>query len=109
MGSAKYDIERFSKNNDFGLWRVKMRAMLVQQGLVDALEGEKGLNDSLTKQQKEEMLNRAHSSIILSLGEKAFREVSSEESAQAVLLKLEQLYMLQISCILNKDFILSKW
>lgn len=49
MGSAKYDIERFSDNNDFGLWRVKMRAMLVQQGLVDALKGEKGLNDSPSK------------------------------------------------------------
>ena len=33
MGNAKFDLEKFTGKNDFGLWRVKMRALLVQQGL----------------------------------------------------------------------------
>jgi len=40
MGSAKYKVEKFTGQNDFGLWRLKMRAFLVQQGLVEALDGE---------------------------------------------------------------------
>ena len=40
MGSAKYEVEKFTRQNDFGLWRMKMRALLVQQGLVEALDGE---------------------------------------------------------------------
>lgn len=43
MGSMKYDIEKFNGNNDFGLWRIKMRAILIQQGLMDALKGEDAL------------------------------------------------------------------
>jgi len=30
MGSAKYEVEKFTGQNDFGLWRLKMRALLVQ-------------------------------------------------------------------------------
>lgn len=55
-------IEKFSGNNDFGLWRVKMNAMLVQQGLVD-----EGLSSSLFDQEKTDIMDMAHSSIILSI------------------------------------------
>lgn len=61
-----------------------MRTMLVQQGLVDALKGEKWMTNSLSKQEREEMLDKSHSSIILSLRDKALREVSTEKYAQAV-------------------------
>ena len=32
MGTAKFDLEKFIDRNDFGLWRLKMRALLVQRG-----------------------------------------------------------------------------
>jgi hypothetical protein len=32
MGS-KFDIERFTGSNDYGLWKVKMRAVLIQNVL----------------------------------------------------------------------------
>ena len=35
MGSTKFEIEKFNGKNDFGLWRLKMRALLVQQGLAE--------------------------------------------------------------------------
>lgn len=52
MGSTKFDVEKFICNNDFGLWRVKMRALLVQQGLIGALKGSNALPDTLTEDQK---------------------------------------------------------
>ena len=43
MGTTKFDVEKFIGRNDFGLWRLKMKALLVQQGLQDALLREKNL------------------------------------------------------------------
>ncbi|KAL1543753.1 hypothetical protein AAHA92_20688 [Salvia divinorum] len=36
--AARLEAEKFTGKNDFGLWRLKMRAMLIQQGLSAALE-----------------------------------------------------------------------
>nr|CAN60557.1 hypothetical protein VITISV_035871 [Vitis vinifera] len=93
MRSAKFDIEKFSGKSDFGLWRVKMKALLVQQGLQDALKGEKDIPKTLSEKEKNDILEKAQSAIILSLGDKALREVSKETSAAAIWLKLEKLYM----------------
>ena len=79
MGNAKYDLERFTGKNDFGLWRVKMRAMLVQQGIQAALLGEDNLPTHLTEKEKVEMLEKAHSALILSLGDKRFCEKSQRK------------------------------
>ena len=37
---ARYEVERFDGTNDFGLWRLKMRALLGNLGLEEALDGE---------------------------------------------------------------------
>ncbi|GKD46644.1 hypothetical protein Tco_1271289, partial [Tanacetum coccineum] len=37
MGN-KFNIEKFDRKNDFGLWQVRMKALLEQQGLSAALE-----------------------------------------------------------------------
>ena len=93
MGTAKFDVEKFTGKNDFGLWRLKMRALLVQQGLQDALLGEKNLPSTMQEKQKIELLEKAHSAIILSLGDTVLREVAKAESTAEVWLKLESLYM----------------
>ncbi|GJY12520.1 hypothetical protein Tco_0381829 [Tanacetum coccineum] len=38
MTGTKFDIEKFDGINDFGLWQVRMKALLEQQGLAAALE-----------------------------------------------------------------------
>ena len=55
-----------------------MKALLVQQGLQDALKGEKDLPKTLSEKEKNDILEKAQSAIILSLGDKALREVSKE-------------------------------
>jgi len=39
MGKTKFDIDKFTGDNDFSLWRIKMKALLVHQGLEEALAG----------------------------------------------------------------------
>jgi len=53
MGSTKFDIEKFTIKNDFRLWRMKMRVLLVHHGLEPALEGENGLPATMSEKGKE--------------------------------------------------------
>ncbi|KAL6340066.1 hypothetical protein AAG906_038901 [Vitis piasezkii] len=75
-----FDVEKFTSRNDFGLWRLKMRTLLVQQRLQDALLREKNLPNTMQEKEKTKMLEKAHSAIIISLGDTLW-------------LKLESLYM----------------
>ena len=38
MATTRFDLEKFIEENDFYLWSLKMRAILIQQGLDSALE-----------------------------------------------------------------------
>lgn len=69
MTSARFDIDKFTGKNDFGIWRLKMRALLVHQGLEDALEGDKKLSESMSGKEKKGLLDKAHSALILSSGD----------------------------------------
>lgn len=70
-----------------------MRAVLVLQGLQDALAGEGKLSSTLTEKEKKDLLEKARSALILSLGDRVLREVAKEKTAAAIWLKLENLYM----------------
>nr|GFA39164.1 retrovirus-related Pol polyprotein from transposon TNT 1-94 [Tanacetum cinerariifolium] len=90
MTRAKFDIEKFDGTGDFGLWRVKMRALLIQHGCGAALEG---LSADMEAKAKAELNKKAHSAVILCLGNKVMREVTRETTATGVWSKLETLYM----------------
>ncbi|KAK9080130.1 hypothetical protein SSX86_001805 [Deinandra increscens subsp. villosa] len=91
--STKFSIDKFDGQNDFSLWRMKMRAFLVYQGTVEALKGENSKPADWSDGDWQEVLDKAHSSIILILGDRVLREVSKEKSAAALWNKLESLYM----------------
>ena len=93
MSSIKFDIKKFIGKSDFGLWRIKMKALLVYQGVQYFLLGEKALSNNLSKKEKQDILDKAQSTLILSLGDRALREVSRETLASAIWRKLESLYM----------------
>ena len=42
MAMARYETKKFNGKSDFGLWRIKMKALLIHQGLADALTPEEG-------------------------------------------------------------------
>lgn len=94
MGSAKFDIEKLMGKNDFSLWRLKMWMFLVHKSLEEALEGEANLPSMLSEKEKKDNLSKAHSALILSLGDRVLREILKEKSAAAIWSKLENLYMI---------------
>ncbi|KAH9781363.1 Integrase catalytic domain-containing protein [Citrus sinensis] len=100
MGTTRFDLEKFNGENDFYLWSLKMRAILIQQGLDSALDGE----EEKSKKEREEgssssggdlrtMNNKAHSTIILHLSDEVLREVAKEKSASGLWAKLEELFL----------------
>uniref|UniRef100_A0A803P7J2 Integrase catalytic domain-containing protein n=1 Tax=Cannabis sativa TaxID=3483 RepID=A0A803P7J2_CANSA len=83
-----------------------MRALLVQHELQAALLGESKVPEGLTEKEKLELLEKAHSVIILSLGDKVLREISKETTTAGVWLKLESLYMKKL--LANRLFLKQK-
>nr|GEV99348.1 retrovirus-related Pol polyprotein from transposon TNT 1-94 [Tanacetum cinerariifolium] len=90
MTRAKFDIKNFDEAGDFGLWRIKMRALLIQHGCEAALEV---LPVDMEAQTKAELNKKAHSAVILCLGNKVLREVTGETTAVGVWSKIETLYI----------------
>ena len=93
----RMEAEKFTGHNDFGLWRIKMKALLIQQGLADAIKSkspviEEGVDEKVAAK-KREIWEKAHSAIVLCLGGKVLREVAKETTAMGVWAKLETLYM----------------
>ncbi|GKV08223.1 hypothetical protein SLEP1_g19888 [Rubroshorea leprosula] len=103
---AKYEIEKFNGGKNFSLWRLKMRAMLTQQGLWKALEKERKLPETLPEEEKIDLKERALSAIQLSLSDKVLGEVAEENSASALWSKLEALYLTK--SVSNRLY-LKKW
>nr|GEZ18785.1 zinc finger, CCHC-type [Tanacetum cinerariifolium] len=103
MTGAKFDIEKFDETGDFRLWRVKMRALLIQHGCEAAL---KVLSVDIESQTKAEINKKAHSAVILCLGNKVLREVTGETTAAGVWSKLETLY--KTKSLANKLYLKKK-
>ncbi|GJU16931.1 hypothetical protein Tco_1144897 [Tanacetum coccineum] len=92
---AKFDFEKFDGSNDFGLWYVKIRCLLIQHGWEAALDP---FPKTMADAEKTTVLNtdvykKAHSALLLCLDNKVLREVNKEDSALGVWLKFETSYM----------------
>ncbi|GKC34732.1 hypothetical protein Tco_1047116, partial [Tanacetum coccineum] len=66
MTGAKFDIKKFDRTGDFRLWRIQMHALLIQHGCEAALEV---LPEDMEAQVKIELNKKAHSALILCLGD----------------------------------------
>ncbi|GKA21751.1 hypothetical protein Tco_0701740 [Tanacetum coccineum] len=69
---AKFDVEKFDGSNDFGLWRVKMRCLLIQHGWEAALDPfpETMADAEKTVALKTDVYKKAHSALLLCLDNK---------------------------------------
>ena len=101
MASTRVDVENFNGDNDFYLWSLKIRAILIQQGLDSALDDDE---DPMAKKKKGEgfsslggdqraINNKAHSTIILHLSDEVLREVSKERTVIGLWAKLEEMFL----------------
>lgn len=62
-----YDIEKFTGNNDFGLWKATMQVVLIQQKCAKALKKEVVLLVIMSQAKKTEMVDKDISFIVLCL------------------------------------------
>ncbi|GJS64523.1 retrotransposon protein, putative, ty1-copia subclass [Tanacetum coccineum] len=95
---------KFDGTGDFGLWRIKMRALLIQHGCEAAMEV---LPANMEAEAKAELNKKADSAVILCLGNKVLREVTGETTAAGVWTKLETLYMTK--SLANKLYLKKKF
>ena len=56
MGTTKFKVEKFTGSNDFGRWRLKMRALLGHQGFEEALKGTGGLQTNMSEPEKKALI-----------------------------------------------------
>ncbi|GJT21706.1 hypothetical protein Tco_0891643 [Tanacetum coccineum] len=89
--SSVVSIEKFNGKSNFSLWRIKIRALLKQQGILAPLAGPKLTNMTDAKYNSQD--EKAHSIILLCLSDEVIYEVADEETAAGVWKKLEKLYM----------------
>ena len=95
MSLPKPDIEKFTISGDFSLWKMKMRALVVHQGFESALEEDDlgGASSSISNENKRQIHNKAHSTLILSLSDSILREISEEKTTLGIWNKVKALCM----------------
>ncbi|KAI3691222.1 hypothetical protein L2E82_49442 [Cichorium intybus] len=93
MTTLKYDIPLLDRDTRFSLWQVKMRAVLAQLDLDDALLGRDKMHASWSDEEKDRKDRKALSHIHLHLSNNILQEVMKESTAAALWLKLEQICM----------------
>ncbi|KAL5783244.1 hypothetical protein ACOSP7_008273 [Xanthoceras sorbifolium] len=74
MTTTKFDIEKFDRNMSFTMWQVKMRAILIHNGLHQALLGKDKLPSTMDEAKKQEIDDKALASIQLCLSNEVLRE-----------------------------------
>ncbi|GJV63986.1 hypothetical protein Tco_1474814 [Tanacetum coccineum] len=97
---TRFDIEKFDGKNDFGLWKIKMCALMVQQGCDAALET---LPMNMEAGEKDSLLKKAYSTLILCLRYHVLRDVTKETTATGILMKLTNLYMTKRESLTIED------
>lgn len=69
MAIAKFELDKFNRDNEFNLWRIKMKTLLVHQGLFATLNKEELKEEEDRKSWMKvsaEVQSKAHNALILS-------------------------------------------
>ena len=85
------NIMKFDGSGNFGLWKMRVKDVLVQQVLVKVLAGKQleGTNDTEWKDSE----TRVASTIRMCLANEVMYHAMDEESPETIWLKLESRYM----------------
>ena len=97
MTPTKIEIEKLTKNTDFSLWKLRVKALLSDYGADDALLGDEGLKDIKDEAKKQELKKKAYNTLIHTLSDEALREVVKCTDAKGIWDKLEEVYMVKTS------------
>ena len=90
MATVKYDVEKFDGTKSFALWQVRMYAVLISNGLGDAIDGrDAAMSDADWKK----LDKKALAAIQLCLSDATLQEVVGIKTAKGVWDKLAELYL----------------
>ena len=89
MGTIMFEVDEFIGENDFNLWKIRMKVLLVQKVLSHSID-EDAMNQLRQANQAKatDMDAQAHRVLHLSLGDEVLREVFRETKALAIWKKL---------------------
>eukprot|EP00253_Pinus_taeda_P003620 PITA_03620 len=93
MMNAKFEVEKFTCKNNFSLWKLKVRDLMVQQGLHKALDRANKKPASMTDSDWEDLDARSLSTIRLCLADEVLFNIVEESTTTGLWEKLEKLYM----------------
>lgn len=85
---ARFEIEKFDGKGDFGLWKAKIKAILVQRKAHKALLDPSTLPQTLTAQEKEDTELTAYGTLILNLSDSILRQVIDQDTTHKIWTKL---------------------
>ena len=97
MSTTKFEIENFSGKNNFELWKLKKRDLLVQQGLQKSIDGKRKRPLTMTNDEREKLVAITLSTIQLCLADDVLFNIVEKKSAVSLWSKLESLYMTKSS------------
>nr|GEV44650.1 reverse transcriptase domain-containing protein [Tanacetum cinerariifolium] len=100
---TRFDIKKFDGKNDFELWKIKMRALMIKQGYDASLET---LPAYMQAGEKVALMKKAYSTLILCLGDRVLREVIKKITDEGIWTKLTSLYMTK--CLANSLYLKKK-
>ena len=95
MQSLKFEVEKFSGKNNFELWKLKMRDLLVQQGLQKSLASKSKKPTAMTEWEWEDLNVKALSTICLCVADDVLFNIVGEDTTPGLWRKLESLYMMK--------------
>lgn len=93
MATMKYDISMLDRNTRFSLWKAKMRAVLAQMDLEEALLDFDKMPSTQMQEEKQRRDRKLMTQIHLHLSNQILQDVLKEKIVIALWLKLEQLYI----------------
>ncbi|KAJ0024630.1 hypothetical protein Pint_07104 [Pistacia integerrima] len=99
ISSIKFDIEKFNRRINFGLWQVQVKDVMIQSGLHKVLKGrptpdtsKEGSRSGMSDEDWEEFDLKAASVICLSLAKNVLTNVQGISTAEELWEKLEGMY-----------------
>lgn len=92
-GDIEFEVEKFDGRNNFCLWQMRMKSILIQQGIKVALSGKEKKPTKINDDDWVDIDERALSTIQLYLSDEVLYNVRKETTAKSLWEKIETLYM----------------
>ena len=97
--AMRLESDKFNGKNDYGLWKMKIKAILIEKGCATVLEkpnpedkGKAPALDEKAQARLVEMQLKAYGAVILNLGDKVLREIQEQKTAAEILERLDEIY-----------------